>query len=112
VYKINGKEYGFLTTYIANCAQLYAFLIDGFLVRIGGKLRRVRYYSYYLFNYHGHICLSKPYIINWDILGILLAPKQAMSNFMGTHLSLAYASRAALAYTTQRFFLASGCVEK
>lgn len=24
VLKINGKEYGFLTTYIANCAQLYA----------------------------------------------------------------------------------------
>ena len=112
VLKINGKEYGFLTTYIANCAQLYAFLKDGFLVRIGGKLRRVRYYSYKLFDYRGHICLSEPYIINWDILGILLAPKQAMSNFMGTHLSLAYASRDALAYTTQRFFLASGFVEK
>jgi hypothetical protein len=57
--KIIGKEYGFLTTYIANCAQLYAFCKDKFLVRIGGKLRRVRYYSYYVFNYHGHICLSE-----------------------------------------------------
>jgi len=55
VYKINGKEYGFLTTYIANCAQLYAFLKDGFLVRIGGKLRRVVLTFVELFNYRGHI---------------------------------------------------------
>jgi len=43
----------------ANLAIRYAFVIDGFLVRIGGKLRRVRYCYYNLFDYRGHICLSE-----------------------------------------------------
>ena len=65
-----------------------------------------------IFDYRGHICLSKSLHNYWVIVGDLLAPKQAMSNFMGTHLSLANATRDALAYTTQRFFLASEFVRK
>ena len=99
--------------FTANWAKLDTFCVNKFLVRIGRKLKQVRYSYYNLFAYRDHICQSESYNDYWTImLGIMLAPKQAMSNFMGTHLSLAYATRDALAYTTQRFFLARGCVEK